>query len=102
IGIVTATLFDFFDAKPVVGRFFTPQEDQPPAGAAVAVLGYGYWQTQFGGRPDVLGATLKINRSTYTIIGVAPRGFDGMSDQRTVAAFIPLTTHAAGINTKFY
>lgn len=96
IGIVSASLFDFFDARPVVGRFFTAQEDSVPAGALVAVLGYDYWQRQYAGRRDVLGSTLAIGRATYTVIGVAPKGFEGISDRQPPVAFIPVAAYSSG------
>jgi len=51
VGAVSASFFDFFDAPPALGRYFTVAEDSPPTGAPVAVLGYGYWQSTYGGRP---------------------------------------------------
>jgi predicted permease len=95
VGTVSARYFDFFDAPPVLGRYFTAEEDTVPAGAAVAVLGYGYWQAQYGGRPDVLGRQLKIGRVDFTVIGVAPRRFAGIADGGAPVAFIPITTYAA-------
>ena len=102
IGIVSASYFDFFSAKPILGRFFTREEDTPPAGAAVAVLGNAFWQSRYAGRRDVLGTTLRIGKATYRVIGVAPKGFDGVSDQRSPIAFIPVTAHAATNDAKFY
>lgn len=102
IGAVSASYFGFFSARPALGRFFEAQEDRPPAGEAVAVISYGYWQSRYAGREDVLGATLKIGRATYHIIGVAPRGFDGVSDQRSPVAFIPITTFGAWIDAGYY
>ena len=102
VGTVTASFFNFFDAKPVIGRFFAPSEDAAPSGASVAVLGFGYWQSQFAGRRDVLGSALRIGTVTYTIIGVAPRGFDGVSDHRSPVAFIPLTTFAASVRPNYH
>ena len=96
IGIVTANFFDFFDAPPVLGRYFSAAEDQPPAGAPVAVLSYGFWQTRYGGRANVLGATLHIDAVVYTIIGVAPKEFAGLWPLRPPAAFIPVSTYSAG------
>src|SRR5262249_4216670 len=64
-----------------------------PSGAHVVVLSYAFWQSYYGGQSDVLGRTLSIGPSSYTIIGVAPRGFAGMS-QITPAAFVPIA--AAG------
>jgi len=95
-GFVTASFWPLFGVQPTLGRFFTPTEDQLPQGTPVAVLGYGYWQSHFGGARDVLGKAIRIGRSEYTIIGVAPRGFSGIS-LRSIAAFIPLTAGGADV-----
>lgn len=95
VGIVSASFFGFFDAPPAIGRYFTPAEDTPPSGTTVAVLGYGLWQTRYGGREDVLGTTLQIGPSTYTIVGVAPQDFVGLWPNQQPVAFIPITSYAA-------
>ncbi|MBI4503793.1 MAG: ABC transporter permease [Gemmatimonadetes bacterium] len=95
IGAVSATFFDFFDAPPVAGRYFTEAEDQPPSGASVAVISYAMWRTDYGGRRDVLGSTIQIGPVVYTIIGVAPRGFVGLWPDKPPAAFIPITSYAS-------
>jgi putative ABC transport system permease protein len=95
-GVVSASFWPLFGVQPALGRFFTTDEDQLPQGTPVAVLGYGYWQSHFGGARDVLGKHLRIGRSDYTIIGVTPPGFSGIS-LRSVAAFIPLTAGGADI-----
>lgn len=69
----SASTFRLLGVAPLLGRTFTP-EDQMNGG--VVVLSYGLWQRRFGGRRDVLGTTLEIDQSPYTIIGVMPRGFD--------------------------
>lgn len=106
VGVISATLFDFFDARPVLGRFFTAAEDTVPLGAQVAVLSHGFWQARFGGRPDALGQVLHVGTAGYTIIGVAPRGFEGISDEGPPALFIPITAYAgvfrAGPNVSNY
>jgi putative ABC transport system permease protein len=91
IGVVSASFFGFFDAPPVLGRYFSAIEDQPPSGAPVAVLSYGLWQTRYGGRRDVLGQSLQIGATLYTIIGVAPRRFVGLWPDLPPAAYIPIT-----------
>jgi len=78
----------------VLGRYFSAAEDRPPNGTAVAVLGYGFWQTQFGGRTKVLGEKIQIGPLLYTIIGVAPRGFVGLWQSQPPVAFIPITAYA--------
>jgi putative ABC transport system permease protein len=96
VAVSSADLWKLFDIKPAIGRFFTPAEDVPPNGTLVAVLSYAYWQTQFGGRTDVLGTALDIGPAKYTIIGVAPDGFSGYDTQPPIA-FIPISAHGASI-----
>ncbi|MEP6690987.1 MAG: ABC transporter permease [Gemmatimonadaceae bacterium] len=99
IGAVTGTFWHIFTARPVIGRFFTPDEDRTPDGASVAVLGYGFWQTKFGGRSDALGSQLRIGSRAYTIIGVAPEGFFGTAPTPP-AAFVPITGIGAAISPR--
>jgi predicted permease len=96
-GLVSASYWRFFDLRPVLGRFFTAEEDRVPEGAPVTVLGYAYWQSNYGASPEVIGKTLRIGRKVYTIVGVAPKAFNGMS-MKAVAAYIPIT---AGANDLF-
>ena len=93
VATVNATFFKFFDARPVLGRFFVPAEDSTPRGADVAVLGYGFWKAEFGGR-NVLGEVLQVGNIPATIIGVAPEGFAGVDDTDPPAVYIPITTYA--------
>jgi len=95
-GLVTGSFWPLFGVQPALGRFFTAAEDQLPQGTPVAVLGYGYWQSHFAGARDVLGKPIRIGRSDYTIIGVAPAGFSGVS-LRSMAAFIPITAGGADV-----
>jgi len=90
---VSASFFGFFDARPALGRFFVAAEDSTPIGAAVAVLDHTFWQTDYG-RRNVLGETIRIGNTTYTIIGVAPEGFSGASEGASPAVYIPITTYA--------
>lgn len=92
--VVSAGYLDFFDAPPVLGRWFTRGDDEPPTGSPVAVLGHDYWQTRYGGRLDVVGQTLQVDRLDATIIGVAPAGFAGIADQRTPSVFVPMSAFA--------
>jgi putative ABC transport system permease protein len=95
VGIVTASFFGFFDAPPVLGRYFGPAEDSVPAGTPVAVLSYGYWQTAYGGRSDALGRHIHIGATVYTVIGVAPRGFAGLWPGEPPAAYVPMAVYGA-------
>ena len=94
VTIASASYFSLFDATPLHGRFFDTGDDSIPAGQPVAVLGYAYWRTRFGGQPDVIGKTLRINRIPRTIIGIAPEDFVGMTDQGVPAAYVPISNYA--------
>jgi putative ABC transport system permease protein len=94
VGVVSPSFFSFFDAAPVLGRYFTEAESTPPGAAPLAVLGYGMWQTQYGGRRDVVGTRLQVGSVAYTIVGVAPRGFVGLWGDRPPAAYISLASYA--------
>ena len=91
---VSGTFFEFFDARPALGRFFGPAEDATPIGAPVVVLSYGFWQAEFGGRADVLGKPLQVGNILATIIGVTPQGFTGVWEGDPPPAYIPITTFA--------
>ena len=95
IAIVSASFFGFFDAPPLIGRYFTEAEDVPPTPAPVAVLSRTLWETQFGARRDIVGSTLAIDAVTYTVIGVAPGELVGLWPYEPPAAFIPVATYAA-------
>ncbi len=93
VASVSASFFDFFDIRPVLGRFFLPAEDVTPRGGPVVVLGYGFWQAEFGGR-NVIGQTLQVRNIPCTIVGVAPKGFIGIPEEEAPALFMPITTYA--------
>jgi putative ABC transport system permease protein len=68
---VTSGVFRALRLRPVVGRIFT-REDEELDAPNVALLGYGYWQSRFGGNPDVVGQTIEANAQTFEIVGVMP------------------------------
>ena len=77
--LVTQGYFEALGLTPAKGRFFFPNEVNTPGSAPVAVLSYGAWKNRFNGAGDVIGKTLEINRATFTVVGVAPQGFLGVS-----------------------
>ena len=90
--MATSEFFPLLGVHPVEGRFFDATEDSPGVGGT-AVLGYRFWQRQFGGRRDALGQVLHLGSGAYTVIGVAPRGFTGV-DLADVDVFLPLRNAA--------
>ncbi|HVS90098.1 MAG TPA: ABC transporter permease [Candidatus Acidoferrum sp.] len=75
--LVSANYFDVLGVRPTVGRFFFPDEDKKPGGNNVAVLSYSLWSNKFGSDANLIGKTITLNATPYTVIGVAPRGFKG-------------------------
>lgn len=76
--IVTANYFETLGIHPFLGRFFLPSEDRTPGARPVAVLGYTAWQSRFGGASDILGQTITLDKTPFTVIGVGPKGFKGV------------------------
>ena len=74
--LVSPGYFEALGAQPVRGRVLGPDEDER-GGPAVVVLSHRFWQERLGGDPDVVGSTLDINRTPFTVIGVTAEGFRG-------------------------
>ena len=91
--IATVSFFEVLGVRPQLGRFFLPDEEQKPGGHPVLVLSHAYWQRQFGGDPRVVGRTVLVNRSSFQIIGVAPRRFQGTMSGLTCDFWAPLMMH---------
>jgi putative ABC transport system permease protein len=68
---VGAGFFEIVRARPAIGRVFRQEEDTP-GGKYVVVLSDRFWRAEFGGNPDVIGRTVKLNDEAYTIVGVMP------------------------------
>jgi len=66
--------FDVFGVKPILGRVFRPEEDQPQANHEV-VLAYGAWKRLFGGDPAIVGKPIQLNQESYQVIGVMGEEF---------------------------
>lgn len=71
---LTAGMLPMLGVQPLLGRFFTEDEDQPGRGAVV-VVGYGLWQGRFGADPKVVGHRVSLDGVEYTIVGVMPASF---------------------------
>lgn len=73
---VDEKFFEVFAVTPMLGRTFTPEETVAGSEHPVVVISHAYWQSRFGGAPDVLQRTLRVGTSARTIIGVMPRNFE--------------------------
>jgi predicted permease len=75
--LVNTNYFEVLGLTPKLGRFFLPDEDSKPGGNSVAVISYALWVNKLGSDPGIVGKTLTLNATPYTVIGVGPRGFKG-------------------------
>ena len=74
VAAVTASLLQTLNVPPLIGRWISPAADRPD-GPLEADLSYGLWQSAFHGDPRVLGHTLRISGSAFTVVGVMPSDF---------------------------
>src|SRR5437764_15031320 len=75
--LVSGNYFQVRQLQPALGRLFDSQDDRLVGEAPVVVLSHAYWSSKFGADPNVLNKTIIINGQSLTIVGVAPRGFEG-------------------------
>jgi predicted permease len=89
--LVTQGYFEALGVIPTKGRFFLPGEVSTPGSAPVAVLSYGAWKNRFNSVGNVIGKTLEINGVPFTVVGVAPQGFLGVSAVFGPDVWLPAT-----------
>ena len=86
---VTSSYFDVIDVHLLEGRPFTKAEDNPAGGIPVAILGYDFWRA-LGEDPHILNQAVSIGDRQFTVIGIAPRGFNGLDSSR-VDVWLPIS-----------
>jgi putative ABC transport system permease protein len=74
---VSGNYFDVLGVKPNPGRGFLPEEDDKLGAYPVTVLSYDLWQDQFGGDAGLVGKTITLNHQSFTVVGIAPKDFNG-------------------------
>src|SRR5262249_18972360 len=74
----SASYFPVLGVRPFLGRFYLESEDVEDATSPPCVVSYRYWQNHLGGTRDAIGRTLLVGSLRYTIVGVAPDGFNGL------------------------
>ncbi len=88
---VSGSYFPTLGLRPALGRLLTPNDDQSIGTNFVTVLSHSYWQSHFGSDRSVLGQTILVNGQSLTIVGVAPRGFEGTTLGIRPLVFVPIT-----------
>ncbi|MGD1081876.1 MAG: ABC transporter permease [Candidatus Sulfotelmatobacter sp.] len=82
--------FDVLGVQPYLGRFFHASDEHGPNSAPYVVLSFDYWKSHFQNDRDVVGRTVRLNKYSYTVLGVAPDGFRGTELFYAPALWAPL------------
>jgi putative ABC transport system permease protein len=77
--MVSPSFFPLLGARAALGRTFLPDEDRVPDANAVVVVSDDFWRTRLGADPGFIGRTITLNDRPFTVVGVMPRGFKGLS-----------------------
>src|SRR5262245_32188956 len=86
---VAENYFGTLGVRPLLGRPFLAEENKAPGANPVAVIGYSLWKSRFGGDPKVVGQKALLNDTSYTIVGVAPSNFKGMTIESPTDVWVP-------------
>ncbi len=92
--VVSGNFFDTLGLRPEHGRLLSANDDVTRSAHPVVVLGYAFWMRRFGGNPDIVNRTVRINNSIMTVAGVAPREFFGVNIGRNSDIYVPMMMKA--------
>ena len=91
VQVVSGNYFSVLGTQPAVGRAFLAEEDVKPT--PVIVLSHGFWDRNFAQDESIVGRTITVNRTPFTVIGIAPRGFSGTFLGANPAGWVPMSMH---------
>src|SRR5438270_3847268 len=91
--LASGNFFDVLGVHAALGRTFRADEDRAPGSGPVLVLNYGFWQRKFAGDRNVIGQNVLVNGQGFTIVGVAPKGFQGANVIGGPDMWIPMSMH---------
>jgi predicted permease len=89
--LVSGSYFPVLELQPALGRLLNSTDDKLVGESRVAVLSYNYWSSRFGLDPTILNKQVIVNGQSLTVVGVAPKGFDGTTIGIRPAVFVPIT-----------
>ena len=89
--LVSGSYFPVLELQPALGRLLDSNDDKVIGESRVVVLSYNYWSSRFGLDPTALDKQLIVNGQSLTIVGVAPKGFEGTTIGMRPAVFVPIT-----------
>jgi predicted permease len=90
VGLVAGNFFQVFGVRPHLGRLLTPDDDKVRNGHPVAVLQYDFWRNRFAGKLEILGSTIRLNGTPFTVIGVSAPHFEGTDVGLPTNVWVPV------------
>lgn len=106
LSIVSGNYFEILGVRPRIGRLLTPEDNATRGASPVVVMSYGFWRQRFGGRPDIVGRSVRLNGAPFTVIGVSEERFNGLVVGGTVDLIAPaallaqLTTYGSALDSR--
>jgi predicted permease len=100
--VASAGLFEVLGLPPEYGRTFGREDDFGEGQHPIVVLSDAFWRREFDGDTSVLNRTVRINQQAFTVIGIAPARFLGVSGGSRIDVWAPLSMHAAVLNFGSY
>jgi predicted permease len=103
--LASGNYFDVLGVRAQLGRTFRAEEDRGLGSGPVVVLNHGFWERTFASNPKVIGENILLNGQGFTIIGVAPKGFQGTAVIGGPDMWIPMSMHdqiLSGLNKSFF
>ncbi len=91
VGMVAGNFFDVLGVRPHLGRLLHADDDRVRNGHPVAVLQHDFWRSRFGGRKEVVGSTIRLNGTPFTVLGVADPRFEGTDTGIPTQLWVPVT-----------
>jgi predicted permease len=93
---VTGNYFELLGVQPEVGRFFQATDEHGPSSAPYVVLSHRLWRRAFNGDPGVVGATVRLDKDPFTVVGVAPAQFHGTEQFVWPDYWVPIVNWGRG------
>jgi predicted permease len=92
---VTGNFFEVLGVKPALGRLFVPSEGRVPGADPIIVLSYSLWKARLGGDPNFVGKKVLVDGHPFTVVGITPEGFHGLTSLIDARAYIPFAMHTS-------
>lgn len=96
--LVTGNFFSTLEVHPALGRDFRPEDGDAPGKSPVMIISHALWGRAFGNDPNIIGRQVKLNGTSFTVIGVAPKSFTGENLYYRPDIYVPVMM-AQGLTT---